>query len=411
MASDSPGGNPIPPEGSQNENNHGLPPVDPPRSAQRAGARSSLSERVGFFEQVWKSRQRSRSKGKESKRSQSGRNQQGTSSAVINSGGSRITRVEVAYHGPRTDARDRSSEDPKRHRIPRASLSPTGSPITVPDEEGLEEELSIEKRKKIRTRSVSKGREMDRRVSRERSLERERRRSKERISRAVEHETNKIIRDRSEGRNVDYEAEFQKLVDQQTQQDDIAPYKSIQIKRTQSGRMIESQRGGGSSNSIVHSRSEYKPRALSFRVSPAKHIATLEHQATHSDVSGALHDVHHKMQPIFHHSESTRDSNISISKHIQSKVSTTSSLAQTETRQQRHSSVDFQYERPPPLPERPPRHQRQSEPALFPSMQSGDLTSSEMQRGMSRTPDYHQVSLLHKDEVPAGKVSHNGITN
>jgi len=393
MASDSPGGDPVPPEGGQHDNSHGLPPIDPPRSA-RVGARSSLSERVGFFEQVWKSRQRSRSKGKESKRSQSGVNQQGTSTAVINSGASRVTRVEVAYHGPRTDARDRSSEDPKRHRIPRASLSPTGSPITVPDEEGLEEEVSIEKRKKIRTRSVSKGREMDRRVSRERSLERERRRSKERISRAVEHETNKNKRDRSEGRKVDYEAEFQKLVDQQTQQDDITPYKSIQIKRTQSGRMIESQRGG-SSNSIVHSRSDYKPRALSFRVSPAKHIATLEHQVTHSDVSGGLHDVHHKMQPIFHHSESTRDSSISISKHIQSKVSTTSTqssaFAQTDSRQQRHSSVDFQYERPPPLPERPPRHQRQSEPALFPSMPSGDQTPADMQRGTSRTPDYYQV--------------------
>merc|ERR1712106_1054665 len=182
----------------------------------------------------------------------------------------------------------------------------------------MDEEVSIERRKKIRTRSVSKGREMDRRVSRERSLERERRRSKERTSRSVDHEASKVIRDRSEGRKVDYEAEFQKIVDQQTQQDDIAPYKSIQIKRTQSGIMIESHRGG-SSNSIVHSRSDYKPRALSFRVSPAKHVATLEHQATESDLSESLHDVHHKMQPIFHQSEATRATNISISKHIQSK--------------------------------------------------------------------------------------------
>merc|ERR1712106_383130 len=320
----------------------------------------------------------------------SGINQQGTNSAVINSGGSRVTRVEVAYHGPRTDARDRSSEDPKRHRIPRASLSPTGSPITVPDEEGMDEEVSIERRKKIRTRSVSKGREMDRRVSRERSLERERRRSKERpSSRHVDYETSKVLRDRSEGRNVDYEAEFQKIVDQQTLTDDITPYKSIQIKRTQSGRMIESHRGG-SNNSIVQSRSDYKPRALSFRVSPAKHIATLEHQATESDLSESLRDVHHKMQPIFHQSEATRDTNISISKHIQSKVASTSSpsaaFAKTmvDSRQQRHSSIDFQYERPLPLPERPPRHQRQSEPALYPSMPSGELTSSEMQRGTTR---------------------------
>ena len=223
-----------------------------------------------------------------------------------------------------------------------------------------------------------------------RRLERERRRSKERISRNDYYETHRVTRNVTEERREDHG-----IVRQEKQDDDITPYKSIQIKRTQSGRMIESHRGG-SNNSIVHSRSDYKPRALSFRVSPAKHIATLEHQATQSDVSEALHDVHHKMQPIFHHNESTRDTNISISKHIQSKVSNTShpstAFAQpmVDTQQQRNSSVDPQYERPPPLPERPPRQTRHSEPALFPSMPTGELTSS----GPSQRPDYYQVCLL-----------------
>ena len=38
------------------------------------------------------------------------------------------TRMEAAYHGKKSDARDRSSEDPRRHTIPRAraGVSPVG---------------------------------------------------------------------------------------------------------------------------------------------------------------------------------------------------------------------------------------------------------------------------------------------
>ena len=146
----------------------------PPRGAERSG-RSSLTERVGFFEQVWNRRQRSRSK----ESSSSGtvvRRQGGDKEDKVVRRPERersATRVETAYHGKRADARDRSSEDPKRHRIPRASLSP--SPVAVKADEDLDAE---EVRTRIRTRSGSR-KNMERRVSRERSLESERRKSRE----------------------------------------------------------------------------------------------------------------------------------------------------------------------------------------------------------------------------------------
>ena len=82
----------------------------------RAGARASLSDKVGFFEQVFSSRQTEQPVTNER--------------PVLRSRDPVLTnqsRVGAGYHGPRTDARDRSSEDPVRHRIPRASLSPPGT--------------------------------------------------------------------------------------------------------------------------------------------------------------------------------------------------------------------------------------------------------------------------------------------
>ena len=262
--------------------------MDSPRQSR---VKSSLTDRVGFFEQVFtSSRHRSRSR--------SGGDARGKS---------RLSRLSAGYHGPRTDARDRSSEDPRRHRIPRASLSP----VTVPsqDQEGQHGPHS-QSTSQLRSRSGSKGREMDRRASRERSYDRERRSSSR-----VDSAGSKSLRDQLE------EERFQRQAESGRQHDDITPYRTIQIKRTQSGRMVE--RGGA----------DIKPRALSFRVSPPQ-----------------AEDVHQPLQPIFQRSEAARDQRMSITQHIQSKVS---------------ASRAGQYEKPPPLPVRPPRqHQRHSEPRL-----------------------------------------------
>ena len=269
------------------------------RKSRATGVRSSLSERVGFFEQVF-----------------SGRRRSGSRPDTDRTAG-RLSRVSAGYHGPRTDARDRSSEDPRRHRIPRASLSPVS--VDRQEQSGEHEQP----RKRLRSRSLSKGREMDRRASRERSYDRERRSSKERVS---SHAT---LRDKLE------EERFLRQAESQSRHvhDDITPYRSIQIKRTQSGRMVESNRAG-----------DIKPRALSFRVSPQ------------------TEDVHQPLQPIFPRTEAVRDQSMSITQHIQSKVS---------------ASRPGQYERPPPLPERPPRqHQRHSEPHIRGHHQvSGELRS------------------------------------
>ena len=77
------------------------------------------------------------------------------------------SRVEVAYYGKRTDARDRSSEDPRRHRIPRAK---SGSP------EPTAPKPPVRTRSKLRKKSLE--RELGRRVSRERELEWEKRRER-----------------------------------------------------------------------------------------------------------------------------------------------------------------------------------------------------------------------------------------
>ena len=335
----------------------------PPRGAERSG-RSSLTERVGFFEQVWKSRQRSGSKESGSSGTVVRRQQGGEDNKVVRRQGGQggednkvvrnkrersATRVETAYHGKRADARDRSSEDPKRHRIPRASLSP--SPVAVKADEDLDAE---EVRTRIRTRSGSR-KNMERRVSRERSLESERRKSREEGERekkrsreeAVRRSTSKEPsrqRDRSLSGNVD-----ERLLD-----DSIPSQRTASVKRSLSGRSSYSSQ-----------------RALSFRVSPAK-----------GDEPRAVRSPE-------------RDTSISITRHIQSKVA-----------QQRHSMTT--YEKPPPLPERPPRANRSSEPAMYSSV-SRDLskefsskerlptymqsTASSLARSASRGSDYGQVNI------------------
>ncbi len=77
------------------------------------------------------------------------------------------TRLEAAYYGKRSDARDRSSEDPRRHQIPRAS-SPRGVV-----QEGEEDPPTAKPRVKLRKKSME--REKERRLSRERELERSKR--------------------------------------------------------------------------------------------------------------------------------------------------------------------------------------------------------------------------------------------
>ena len=327
----------------------------PPRGAERSG-RSSLTERVGFFEQVWNRRQRSASKESSSSgtvvRRQGGQGVEDKDKVVRRERSA--TRVETAYHGKRADARDRSSEDPKRHRIPRASLSP--SPVAVKADEDLDAE---EVRTRIRTRSGSR-KNMERRVSRERSLESERRKSREEGERerkrsreeAVRRSTSKEPsrqRDRSLSGNVD-----ERLLD-----DSIPSQRTASVKRSLSGRSSYSSQ-----------------RALSFRVSPAK-----------GDEPRAIRSPE-------------RDTSISITRHIQSKVA-----------QQRHSMTT--YEKPPPLPERPPRANRSSEPAMYSSV-SRDLskefsssstskdnrlptymqsTASSLARSASRGSDYGQVNI------------------
>jgi len=89
-----------------------------------------------------------------------------------------FSRIEIAYHGKRTDARDRSSEDPIRHTLPRANLS-TPPIQQLPkqnsnsDEEDNSDKSSTKKRRSFRSKR-SKSKEKERRASRERELERSR---------------------------------------------------------------------------------------------------------------------------------------------------------------------------------------------------------------------------------------------
>ena len=97
-------------------------------------------------------------------------------------------RLEVAYFGRKTDARDRSSEDPRRHSIPRASLTPSKDRSPAPRGDVSEEEADGGEKSKLKLRKKSKEREIGRRASRERELEREKKRSSWRSSRSRSRE-------------------------------------------------------------------------------------------------------------------------------------------------------------------------------------------------------------------------------
>ena len=85
---------------------------------------------------------------------------------------SEYSRIEIAYHGKRTDARDRSSEDPIRHTLPRATLTPIPAVDSNSDEEKSDKSGSKKQRSFRSKRSKSK--EKERRASRERELEKTR---------------------------------------------------------------------------------------------------------------------------------------------------------------------------------------------------------------------------------------------
>ena len=118
----------------------------PDTGSSRIRGSASLTDKVSFYEQVFK-------------QSSSPSSVSGPGGRVVYGAGARedsvgrtLERVQVGYHGPRSDARDRSSEDPRRHRIPRASLSPTSSPLTVSGEEDWG---------RMRSRSHSRSRSRD----------------------------------------------------------------------------------------------------------------------------------------------------------------------------------------------------------------------------------------------------------
>ena len=317
----------------------------------RAGARASLSDKVGFFEQVFGA--------------------QGSEQARTNErpGNDRLTnqsRVGAGYHGPRADARDRSSEDPRRHRIPRASLSPPGDRggALVTNQRPGHEAVTNQR---PRSRSASRGRDtmgdysLGARGVRERLLTNQRpgtergtnqrpvSRERSVYSPGVRGVRERLEEDmmtrRSDHHHHDHDTRVSMTRDtRDTPSDDIpsSPYRSISIKRTQSGRAVDSMTRDTRDSSY---RTEFKPRALSFRVSPTK------------SQDDSQDDVHQPLQPIFTRvtpsrdsstrdtrDSMTRDPSMSITQHIQAKV-----------------SRESLYQKPPPLPERPPRqHQRQN---------------------------------------------------
>ena len=378
----------------------GKPPTEPPPHPRpRSRGRPALTDKVGFFEQVWRTRHRSRSTGKDTQTV-------GTASETEREVTRyRTSRIEVGYYGPRTDARDRSSEDPRRHRIPRiASLSPgrgVGEVVDTPnmDESDMEENSDMaDKRRKMRRRSASKERELERRASRERSLERGWRRDR---SRSVEPPPGPV-------QSVDYEAEFEKLVESEMGKD---KKRFILAQRSESQRSAKSQsetvetsdhKRFDMSTCVVHPMPDLKPRSLSFRVSPAKHIATVEHFPSQTDSSlvttttnvsnkernksSSHEEVHFQMQKsIQMHKEFSESSVI---QHTATSVlhpSIQKKIIDAGAAQQKSPAVSFAQSmiddsEPPPLPQRPPRQQRYSEPAMFPSMPKVELMAFEVQK-------------------------------
>ena len=157
-------------------------------------------------------------------------------------------------------------------------------------------------------RAVSRERMRERRVSRERSKERERRRSRSR------HEESR----------------------------------TSPIKRSQSGRIIESQEA-----STAHFRGE-KPKSLSFRVSPALEQQPVIITKKSTEKSAKYSETHFVASDVTHRSVEP--------------VTQRSVDHETDRRSDRQSL-------PPPLPARKGRH-RTSEPILYssmPRMQLGGL--------------------------------------
>ena len=329
----------------------------------RAGARASLSDKVGFFEQVFGG-------------AQSRQTEQPLTNErpVLRSRDPVLTnesRVGAGYHGPRTDARDRSSEDPVRHRIPRASLSPPGTRGAATNQRPGDERAVTNQRQ--RSRSASRGRDMSdyslgargvrERLTNQRpasgQVTNQRRGSRER-SEAASGEYSLGVRGVRERLEEDMMTRRSDGHHDDTPSDDIpsSPYRSISIKRTQSGRTVE-----------PGYRAEFKPRALSFRVSPSK---------SQDDSQ----DVHQPLQPIFSRvtptgdsvtrDSSTRDSNTrdSVTRDSMTRDSMTRDPSMSITQHiQAKVSRESLYQKPPPLPERPPRqHQRHStESSLYSS--------------------------------------------
>lgn len=194
----------------------------------------------------------------------------------------------------------------------------------------------------------SRERLRERRLSRERSLQRERRRSS---------------RDRS----------LVKLQDDRSFE--AATWdtsRSLPVKRTQSGRLVDNDRLEISSFS--QSRFEVKPRALSFRVSPAKYIPIVEQHAVHSTVK--QHAVHSTVQQ--HAVHSAVHSTVHSSVHSSVQHQTQKSAKYSETHFVASEAAVDEVDRaasglPPPLPARRGRGPRASEPVIFPSMPAVDL--------------------------------------
>ena len=91
--------------------------------------------------------------------------------------------MEAAYHGKKSDARDRSSEDPRRHTIPRASVSPGPRGDASSGDENADPSIAVHQQGARLRRKKSVEKAAGQRLSRERTLEREKRlssRSRER---------------------------------------------------------------------------------------------------------------------------------------------------------------------------------------------------------------------------------------
>ena len=353
------------------------------RSSRR---RSSFSERVGFFEQIWKaarSRSRSRESARQSTTAKTATTLAATTTTTTESLAtstttttSRTSRVELAYHGPRSDARDRSSEDPRRHRIPRASLSPARSPLTVlsmgaeggggsdPDwEEGEEEEEEGELRRRLRRRQ-------------QRSYSRERRRASSRSGdgggagdRSKERsEPRSLTHGRSSGGvgsgrlPPPYSPTGTSAIVGDSMRRDVRS--TSPLKRTKSGRIVDN------SGAAHHSQpsAAAKPRALSFRVSPAKVDPASGDDTTDNRV------------------ESPTVASSWTGPHKVQKLAEGHLVAAGTTEQQQPQ--DRAVSLPPPLPDRRRGGARQSEPALYPSMPRVEMMTFEVQR-----QERHQVKF------------------